>query len=92
MVPSRGLDRPDLFVNNCYAVSSKWNKLRFTRIRSVMLKEKPMFADFNLILPDEGAHSTPWVSAIAKAHVSSEKVHLKRMSVSTDADLTLPEC
>ncbi|KAL9394315.1 hypothetical protein Peur_013600 [Populus x canadensis] len=82
------LTRSDLFIGNCYAVSPKRAMSRFTRIRSVTLKGKPRFADFNLMPPNWGAHFAPWVSAMAMTYPWLEKVHLKRMSV-TDDDLAL---
>ncbi|KAL3592274.1 hypothetical protein D5086_010914 [Populus alba] len=82
------LTRSDLFIGNCYAVSPKRAMSRFTRIRSVTLKGKPRFADFNLMPPYWGAHFAPWVSAMAMTYPWLEKVHLKRMSV-TDDDLAL---
>uniref|UniRef100_A0A2C9U0P0 F-box domain-containing protein n=1 Tax=Manihot esculenta TaxID=3983 RepID=A0A2C9U0P0_MANES len=82
------LTRSDLFIGNCYAVSPRRATSRFTRIRSVTLKGKPRFADFNLMPPNWGAHFAPWVSAMAEAYPWLEKVHLKRMTV-TDDDLAL---
>ncbi|KAJ6735529.1 F-BOX/TPR REPEAT PROTEIN POF3 [Salix purpurea] len=82
------LTRSDLFIGNCYAVSPKRATSRFTRIRSVTLKGRPRFADFNLMPPNWGAHLAPWVSAMALTYPWLEKVHLKRMSV-TDDDLAL---
>jgi len=82
------MTRSDLFIGNCYAVSPERATSRFTRIRSVTLKGKPRFADFNLMPPNWGAHFAPWVSAMAKAYPWLEKIHLKRMSV-TDDDLAL---
>ncbi|KAJ9166507.1 hypothetical protein P3X46_021252 [Hevea brasiliensis] len=82
------LTRSDLFIGNCYAVSPRRATSRFTRIRSVTLKGKPRFADFNLMPPNWGAHFAPWVSAMAKAYPWLEKVHLKRMTV-TDEDLAV---
>ncbi|KAB5568741.1 hypothetical protein DKX38_002534 [Salix brachista] len=82
------MTRSDLFIGNCYAVSPERATSRFTRVRSVTLKGKPRFADFNLMPPNWGAHFAPWVSATAKAYPWLEKIHLKRMSV-TDDDLAL---
>ncbi|CAN1340800.1 Transport inhibitor response 1-like protein [Linum perenne] len=84
------LNRSELFIGNCYAVSPRRALSRFGRIRSLTLKGKPRFADFNLMPPNWGAHFAPWVSAMAVAEppIPLEKVHLKRMSV-TDDDLKL---
>ncbi|KAF8406072.1 hypothetical protein HHK36_008152 [Tetracentron sinense] len=80
--------RVDLFIGNCYAVSPRRAIQRFPKIRSLVLKGKPRFADFNLVPPNWGAHFTPWVSAMSVAYPWLEKVCLKRMSV-TDEDLDL---
>lgn len=85
---AEALTRSELFIGNCYAVSPRRATSRFIRIRSVTLKGKPRFADFNLMPPNWGAHFAPWVSAMAKAYPWLEKVHLKRMTV-TDDDLAL---
>ncbi|KAJ4850276.1 hypothetical protein Tsubulata_044506 [Turnera subulata] len=82
------LTRPDLFIGNCYAVSPARATSRFGRIRSVTLKGKPRFADFNLMPPNWGAYLAPWVAAMGKAYPWLEKIHLKRMFV-TDDDLAL---
>ncbi|GLT74435.1 hypothetical protein SLA2020_462340 [Shorea laevis] len=78
--------RSELFIGNCYAVSPARAAARFTKVRSLVLKGKPRFADFNLFPPGWGAHFSPWVASMAKAYSCLEKVHLKRMSV-TDVDL-----
>ncbi|KAK1314387.1 Transport inhibitor response 1-like protein [Acorus calamus] len=83
------LTRTDLFIGNCYAVSPRRAVHRFRRVRSVSLKGKPRFADFNLLPPGWGAHFGPWAFAFAAAyHTSLEKLCLKRMSV-TDDDLSI---
>ncbi|KAJ1389366.1 Leucine-rich repeat, cysteine-containing subtype [Sesbania bispinosa] len=80
--------RSELFIGNCYAVSSHRATNRFSRVRSVTIKGKPRFADFDLMPLNWGAHFTPWANAFAKAYPFLEKVHLKRMSI-TDHDLLL---
>ncbi|CAH1443327.1 unnamed protein product [Lactuca virosa] len=80
--------RSDLFIGNCYSVAPRRVTNRFKRIRSVSLKGKPRFADFSLLPADWGAHFTPWVSAMATAYRSLEKIYLKRMSI-TDDDLAM---
>ena len=82
------LTRSDLFIGNCYAVSPRRVTSRFNRVRSVSIKGKPRFADFNLMPHNWGAHFTPWVAAMAKSYPWLERVYLKRMSV-TDDDLAL---
>ncbi|XP_008812967.2 transport inhibitor response 1-like protein [Phoenix dactylifera] len=80
--------RRELFIGNCYAVSPRRATERFRRIRAVVLKGKPRFADFNLVPNNWGAHFQPWVSAMAAAYPWLEKLCLKRMSVA-DSDLSL---
>ncbi|XP_027329879.1 transport inhibitor response 1-like protein [Abrus precatorius] len=85
---AEALTRSELFIGNCYALSPNRATARFTRVRSVTVKGKPRFADFDLLPPDWGAHFFPWASALAQAYPWLEKLHLKRMSV-TDRDLAL---
>ncbi|KAB2082919.1 hypothetical protein ES319_A05G230100v1 [Gossypium barbadense] len=85
------LTRSELFIGNCYAVSPGRATARFTRVKTLHLKGKPRFADFNLMPPDWGAHFNPWALAMAKAYPWLEKVHLKRMSVTDDDLATLAE-
>lgn len=85
---AEALTRSELFIGNCYAVSPRRATARFTRVRSVSIKGKPRFADFNLMPHNWGAHFAPWVVAMAKAYPWLEKIYLKRMSV-TDEDLVL---
>lgn len=85
---AEALTRSELFIGNCYAVAPRRATARFTRVRSVVIKGKPRFADFDLMPPGWGAHFSPWVTAMAKAYPCLEKVYLKRMSV-TDDDLVL---
>uniref|UniRef100_A0A5B6ZUK1 Putative transport inhibitor response 1-like protein n=1 Tax=Davidia involucrata TaxID=16924 RepID=A0A5B6ZUK1_DAVIN len=80
------LTRSEVFIGNCYAVSPRRVIERFGHVRSVTLKGKPRFADFNLMPPTWGAHFTPWVTAMGESYRALEKLHLKRMSV-TDEDL-----
>ncbi|XP_010530111.1 PREDICTED: transport inhibitor response 1-like protein [Tarenaya hassleriana] len=82
------LTRSEVFIGNCYALSPARLTRRFKRVRSLVLKGKPRFADFNLMPPGWGANFAPWVAAMAKAYPWLEKVHLKRMFV-TDDDLAL---
>lgn len=80
--------RFEVFIGNCYSLAPARLIHRFKRVRSLVLKGKPRFADFNLMPPNWGAQFTPWVVATAKAYPWLEKVHLKRMFV-TDDDLAL---
>lgn len=85
---AEGLTRSELFIGNCYSVSPRRATERFRRVRAVLLKGKPRFADFNMMPPNWGAHFAPWITTMASAYPWLEKVHLKRMSV-TDDDLVL---
>ncbi|XP_043712846.1 transport inhibitor response 1-like protein [Telopea speciosissima] len=80
--------RSELFIGNCYAVSPARAIERFQKVRSLVLKGKPRFADFSLVPINWGAHFSPWVTAMSSANPLLEKVYLKRMSV-TDEDLDL---
>ncbi|XP_021740310.1 transport inhibitor response 1-like protein [Chenopodium quinoa] len=85
---AEALTRSDLFLGNCYAVGPARVTERFKRVRSVLIKGKPRFADFGLMPMNWGAHSTRWLSAFSQAYPWLEKIHLKRMTV-TDFDLEL---
>ncbi|CAL9099618.1 unnamed protein product [Musa acuminata var. zebrina] len=80
--------RGELFIGNCYAVSPRRATDRFRRVRSVVLKGKPRFADFSLVPLGWGAHFSPWASAMATAYPWLERICLKRMSIA-DYDLSL---
>ncbi|KAJ8505604.1 hypothetical protein OPV22_006490 [Ensete ventricosum] len=80
--------RGELFIGNCYAVSPRRATDRFHRVRSVVLKGKPRFADFSLVPLGWGAHFSPWASAMAAAYPWLERICLKRMSIADD-DLSL---
>lgn len=85
---AEALSRSELFIGNCYSVSPRRATDRFKRVRSVVLKGKPRFADFSLMPPDWGAHFTPWVLKMADAYRLLENLYLKRMNV-TDDDLSI---
>jgi hypothetical protein len=80
--------RRDLFIGNCYAVSPRRAVERFGRVRAVVLKGKPRFADFSLVPFGWGAYVSPWLAALAPAYPRLERICLKRITV-TDDDLTL---
>ncbi|KAM7257185.1 hypothetical protein ACFE04_012926 [Oxalis oulophora] len=80
--------RSDLFIGNCYAISPARTARRFKIVKSIVLKGKPRFADFDLMPPNWVAHFTPWVNTLSKTYPLLEKVCLKRMSI-TDDDLAL---
>ncbi|KAL5992616.1 Transport inhibitor response 1-like [Asimina triloba] len=81
---AEALTRSDLFIGNCYAVAPRCAVDRFRRIRALVLKGKPRFADFNLVPNNWGAHFGPWVVALAGGCPCLEKLFLKRMSVTYD--------
>jgi hypothetical protein len=80
--------RRELFIGNCYAVSPRRAVERFSRVRAVVLKGKPRFADFSLVPFGWGAYVSPWLAALGPAYPRLERICLKRMHV-TDDDLAL---
>ncbi|KAG6393990.1 hypothetical protein SASPL_144566 [Salvia splendens] len=80
--------RSKLFIGNCYAVSPEIVARRFRRIKSVTLKGKPRFSDFNLVPLDWGANVYPWLVMFAKVYPFLEELRLKRMTI-TDEGLEL---
>ncbi|XP_043709983.1 protein TRANSPORT INHIBITOR RESPONSE 1-like [Telopea speciosissima] len=78
--------RHRIFIGNCYAVSPRITIRRFPELRSVSLKGKPHFADFNLVPPGWGGFVYPWVAAMAQpqAYPWLEELRLKRMVVTDD--------
>ncbi|XP_024982182.1 protein TRANSPORT INHIBITOR RESPONSE 1-like isoform X2 [Cynara cardunculus var. scolymus] len=61
---------------------------RFPEVRSVELKGKPHFADFNLVPEGWGGFACPWISEMSRAYPWLEEIRLKRMVV-TDESLEL---
>ncbi|KAF9622982.1 hypothetical protein IFM89_035697 [Coptis chinensis] len=82
------LTRHELFIGNCYSITPQRAIQRFGNIKSLVLKGKPRFADFNLIPVNWGAHFKPWSTCMTSAYPWLEKISLKRMLV-TDSDLLL---
>ncbi|XWS36221.1 hypothetical protein CRYUN_Cryun20dG0066800 [Craigia yunnanensis] len=80
--------RRKIFVGNCYAVSPGMVIRRFPEVRSVELKGKPHFADFNLVPDGWGGYVLPWIAEMAGAYPWLEEIRLKRMVV-TDESLEL---
>ncbi|CAE6231804.1 unnamed protein product [Arabidopsis arenosa] len=80
------LTRSEVLIGNYYALSPERLTQRFKRVRSLVLKGKPRFADFNLMPPDYGANFAPWVSTMAKAYHWLEKVDLKRIGIAIAAN------
>ncbi|GMN50918.1 hypothetical protein TIFTF001_020070 [Ficus carica] len=77
--------RRHVFIGNCYSVSPEILTLRFPNIRSVMLKGKPRFSDFNLVPPNWGADVHPWLAAFADKYPLLEELRLKRMTVTDES-------
>ncbi|KAI3979057.1 hypothetical protein MKX01_016232 [Papaver californicum] len=80
--------RRKIFIGNCYAVSPRILIRRFPEVRSVSLKGKPHFADFNLVPEGWGGYAYPWILAMSEAYPWLEELRLKRMVV-TDESLEL---
>ncbi|KAK8565451.1 hypothetical protein V6N13_020555 [Hibiscus sabdariffa] len=80
--------RRKVFIGNCYAVSPKMVIKRFPEVRSIELKGKPHFADFNLVPDGWGGYVLPWIGEMAGAYPWLEEIRLKRMVV-TDESLEL---
>ncbi|RDX93662.1 Protein TRANSPORT INHIBITOR RESPONSE 1 [Mucuna pruriens] len=80
--------RRKVFVGNCYAVSPMMVIKRFPEVRSIALKGKPHFADFNLVPDGWGGYVCPWIAAMARAFPWLEEIRLKRMVI-TDESLEL---
>ncbi|CAH1447469.1 unnamed protein product [Lactuca virosa] len=80
--------RRRIFVGNCYAVNPKIMIRRFPEVKSVELKGKPHFADFNLVPEGWGGYAHPWIVEIARGYPWLEEIRLKRMVV-TDESLEL---
>lgn len=80
--------RSKLFIGNCYAVSPEIVARRFRRIKSVTLKGKPRFSDFNMLPLDWGANVHSWLVMFTKVYPFLEELRLKRMTV-TDESLEL---
>lgn len=71
-------------MGNCYAVSPRIMIRRFPEVRSLELKGKPHFADFNLVPEGWGGYVYPWIAAMAGAYPWLEEIRLKRMVVSDE--------
>ncbi|KAG7557777.1 F-box domain [Arabidopsis suecica] len=76
--------RKRVFVGNCYAVSPAAVAKRFPEVRSLTLKGKPHFADYNLVPDGWGGYAWPWIEAMAAKCPSLEEIRLKRMVVTDE--------
>lgn len=74
--------RTKVFIGNCYSVCPEILARRFPRIKSVTLKGKPRFSDFNLVPQNWGADIHAWLLMFAKVYPFLEELKLKRMTVS----------
>ncbi|KAF9622420.1 hypothetical protein IFM89_031223 [Coptis chinensis] len=83
--------RKKIFIGNCYAITPERVIARFPNVKSVILKGKPHFADFNLVPHDWGGFVLPWIQAMSKSYPGLEELRLKRMIVS-DESLELISC
>lgn len=77
--------RTKIFIGNCYSVSPEIVARRFPRIKSVTLKGKPRFSDFNLVPQNWGANIHDWLVMFAKVYPLLEELRLKRMTVSDES-------
>ncbi|ONI20042.1 hypothetical protein PRUPE_3G311800 [Prunus persica] len=77
--------RERVFIGNCYAISPERVIERFPGLKSLTLKGKPHFADFNLVPHDWGGFLQPWVEALVDSRVGLEELRLKRMVVSDES-------
>ncbi|KAI3819280.1 hypothetical protein L1987_13106 [Smallanthus sonchifolius] len=76
--------RKRIFVGNCYSVNPRIMIRRFPEVKSVELKGKPHFADFNLVPEGWGGFVYPWIVEIARGYPWLEEIRLKRMVVTDE--------
>ncbi|KAI4304326.1 hypothetical protein MLD38_039856 [Melastoma candidum] len=77
--------RTRVFIGNCYSVSPAIVARRFPNIRSVTLKGKPRFSDFNLVPQNWGADIYSWLVVFASCYPFLEELRLKRMTVKDES-------
>ncbi|XVE84223.1 hypothetical protein DITRI_Ditri16bG0153400 [Diplodiscus trichospermus] len=77
--------RQRVFIGNCYSISPERLIARFPGLKSLTLKGKPHFADFNLVPYNWGGFVDPWIKALAESRIGLEELKLKRMMVSDDS-------
>ena len=77
--------RERVVIGNCYAISPERVIARFPGLKSLTLKGKPHFADFNLVPHDWGGSVDPRIDALAESRVGLEELRLKRMVVSDES-------
>lgn len=76
--------RRSAFIGNCYSLSPRTLLSRFPNLRSVEIKGKPHFADFNLVPEGWGAYVHPWIKSMASGYPWLKEIRLKRMVVSDE--------
>jgi transport inhibitor response 1 len=79
------LSRRNVFIGNCYSVTPEILTSRFPNIRSVTLKGKPRFSDFNLVPENWGADIHSWLVVFAEKYPFLEELRLKRMVVTDES-------
>ncbi|XP_059292718.1 protein TRANSPORT INHIBITOR RESPONSE 1-like [Lycium ferocissimum] len=77
--------RTKLFIGNCYSVTPEIVARRFPKIKSVTLKGKPRFSDFNLVPENWGADVQVWLDVFARVYPFLEELRLKRMAVTDES-------
>ncbi|KAJ6827355.1 protein AUXIN SIGNALING F-BOX 3-like [Iris pallida] len=77
--------RTHVFIGNCYSVSPEIVARRFPKVRTLTIKGKPRFSDFNLLPPNWGANIDSWLAVFASAYPFLEELRLKRMTVSDES-------
>ncbi|KAF5728961.1 hypothetical protein HS088_TW21G01117 [Tripterygium wilfordii] len=77
--------RTRVFIANCYSVSPEIVARRFPKIKSVTLKGKPRFSDFNLVPENWGADVHSWLVVFASKYPFLEELRLKRMTISDES-------
>ncbi|KAJ7972895.1 Protein TRANSPORT INHIBITOR RESPONSE 1 [Quillaja saponaria] len=77
--------RRRIFIGNCYAVCPTMVIKRFPEVRTIELKGKPHFADFNLVPEGWGGYVHPWIIAMASSYPWLEEIRLKRMVITDDS-------
>ncbi|KEH21100.1 putative leucine-rich repeat domain, L domain-containing protein [Medicago truncatula] len=79
------LSRRNVFIGNCYSVTPEILTRRFPNIRSITLKGKPRFSDFNLVPENWGADIHSWLVVFAEKYPFLEELRLKRMVVTDES-------
>lgn len=74
-----------VLVGNCNAISPERVIARFPCLKSLFLKGKPHFADFNLVPHDWGGSAYPWIECLDRNRVNLEELRLKMMIMTDDS-------